>query len=399
MIVLPLFYACLIRLTKGFNEVKQRLGIIGAGQLGAYLCQACAELGVESRVLCHDDISPALKLSTDYKTASYDDLDAVRWLCENSDTVTFEFEDIPDATLEYLQSQSSAEVHPSPQTIFMLKNKARQKTWLADQGFPTSDFVVCDEGANYEDLSARFGERFVQKAQTGGIDGRGVQVINKENAAAIWQQPSLVEAFVPHVRELAVLIVRGAGGEVKSYPVVELRFCPDTNVLLIANSPARVSVEIEAAARKLGEDVISAMEGVGVFAIELFETEAGELLVNEISPRVHNSGHMTIEAHDESQYRQHIHAVLSEPLASTEQKHPGAMTNLLYSDNLAAFVGKPFGAWPTGEAANIHWYGKTAARTGRKMGHITATGESLELAVSRVVDASKTIGSDMGEIV
>lgn len=381
--------------------MKRRLGIIGAGQLGAYLCQACHELDIESRVLCHDDISPALTLATDHKTAAHDDLDAVSWLCENSDVVTFEFEDIPGVTLEFLESQNKAEVHPSPKTIHMLKNKARQKTWLAKQGFPTSEFVVLDDGANYVELKNRFGSRFVQKAQTGGIDGRGVQIVNDQNADELWQQPSLVEAFVPHLRELAALIVRSATGEVKSYPVVELRFCSETNVLLIANSPARIDQSVETAARKLGEEVITAMKGVGVFAIELFETEDGELLVNEISPRVHNSGHMTIEAHEESQYRQHIHAVLSEPLGSTGQKHAGAMTNLLYSDNLAELVGKPFSAWPVDSSlrdANIHWYGKTAARNGRKMGHITATGESLEVAVERVVGASKALGSDIGEV-
>lgn len=355
-------------------------------------------MGFESRVLCHDDISPALALATEHVTAPYDDLAAVEWLCDNSDVVTFEFEDIPDNTLEFLKSQTKSPVYPDPGTIFMLKNKARQKTWLAEQGFPTSEFVVCDRGADYEQLKDQFGARFVQKAQTGGIDGRGVQIINENNSSELWQQPSLVEAFVPHVRELAVLIVRGRGGEVKSYPVVELRFCSDTNVLLVANSPARVSSEVEASARALGERVISAMNGVGVFAIELFETEQGELLVNEISPRVHNSGHMTIEAHESSQYEQHIHAVLGDALASTEQSRPGAMTNLLYSDSLADFVGRPFSAWPEGDETNIHWYGKTAARTGRKMGHITSVGDSLDQAVERVVATSKALGTDMGEI-
>ncbi len=257
---------------------------------------------------------------------------------------------------------------------------------------------MCDDGADYTKLREEFGERFVQKAQTGGIDGQGVQIIKTENASELWQQPSLVEAFVPHVRELAVLIVRGTSGEVKSYPVVELRFCSETNVLLIANSPARVSAEIEASARSLGERVITAMQGVGVFAIELFETHDGELLVNEISPRVHNSGHMTIEAHECSQYQQHIRAVLGQSLASTEQALPGAMTNLLYSDSLAQFLGKPFSAWPESQGTHIHWYGKTAARIGRKMGHITSTGDSLDEAVARVALTSKNLGSDMGEI-
>lgn len=376
----------------------QRLGIIGAGQLGAYLCQAATKLDVESLVLSHDAISPGVALATEHVIASYDDQSAVRWLCEQSDVVTFEFEDIPDSTLDYLEQQNDAKVHPSPQTIRMLKNKAKQKTWLAEHGFPTSDFVVCSDGANYSELSQQFGERFVQKAQTGGIDGQGVQIIKASNADQLWQQPTMVEAFVPHVRELAVLIVRGVDGQIASYPVVELRFCSKTNVLLVANSPARISAEIEASARSLGQDVISAMEGVGVFAIELFETDNGDLLVNEISPRVHNSGHMTIEAHQNSQYEQHIHAVLGEALASTDQVHAGAMTNLLYSDSLADFVGRPFSDWAEGSGTKIHWYGKTAARAGRKMGHITTIAVSLETAVEQVVDSSRALGSDIGEV-
>lgn len=378
--------------------VTKRLGIIGAGQLGAYLCQTASRLGIESRVLSHDTISPGVTLAADHVAAPYDDSAAVRWLCENSDVVTFEFEDVPDSTLEYLGQQTDAEVHPAPETLFMLKNKARQKTWLAEQGFPTSDFVVCDEGADYQQLTKKFGTRFVQKAQTGGIDGRGVQIIKEENAAELWQQPSLVEAFVPHVRELAVLIVRGVSGEIVSFPVVELQFCSETNVLLVANSPARISPEVEASARSLGERVIEAMSGVGVFAIELFENEAGELLVNEISPRVHNSGHMSIETHECSQYEQHIRAVLGDALGSTEQSFPGAMTNLLYRDSLAEFVGRPFSSWLEAEDTWVHWYGKTAAREGRKMGHITAIGQTLNDAVANVAAVSKQLGFDMDEV-
>lgn len=354
-------------------------------------------MGVETRVLSHEAISPGVALATAHVIAPYDDVAAARWLCEQSDVVTFEFEDIPDVTLEYLKQQSDAKVQPSPATIFMLKNKARQKSWLAEHNFPTSDFVVLGDGANYEELKTRFGERFVQKAQTGGIDGRGVQIVGTENSSELWQQPSLVEAFVPHVRELAVLIVRSASGEVKSYPVVELRFCAETNVLLVANSPARISPKVEASARSLGEGVISAMEGVGVFAIELFEQEDGTLLVNEISPRVHNSGHMSIEAHECSQYEQHIRAVLDMPLGSTEQKQPGAMTNLLYRDTLKDYVGRSFSAWDEGSSTRVHWYGKTAAREGRKMGHITAVAGSLDDAVTEVAAVSKQLGFDLGE--
>lgn len=378
--------------------MAERLGIIGAGQLGAYLCQFANQMGIESRVLCHDTISPGVALATDHVTAPYDDEAAARWLCENSDVVTFEFEDVPDNTLRYLEEQTDALVFPRPETLLMLKNKARQKTWLAANGFPTSEFVVCDDGADLAELQTKFGERFVQKAQTGGIDGQGVQVINADNSADLWQQPTLVEAFVPHVRELAVLVVRGRTGAAQSFPIVELRFCSETNVLLVANSPARVSAEVEAAAKSLGEQVIEKMDGVGVFAIELFETASGDLLVNEISPRVHNSGHMTIEAHQCNQYEQHIRAVLGHELGSTLQNLPGAMTNLLYRDTIEDFVGRPFSAWPDQNAAvTVHWYGKTAAREGRKMGHVTSVAETLELAVSQVAEVSKRLGFDVDD--
>lgn len=393
MLKSPAFY----RISR--NEVTslaKRIGIIGAGQLGAYLCQAARELEFTSTILTPDETSPACSIANNALIAAYDDTQALVALCENSDVITFEFEDVPESTLRFLEDQSAAKVFPSPATIRLLQNKGLQKTWLKDQGFATSEFILCDEAVSYSALVETLGDKFVQKALTGGFDGRGVQIIGAHNADELWQSATLAEAFVTHDLELAVLVCRSVSGELMSYPVVELSFSSEANVLLLANSPARISAEVEAKARSLGEKVVSAMSGVGIFAVELFLTPEGELLVNEISPRVHNSGHMTIEAHDSSQYEQHIRAVFDADLQSQAQHSAVAMTNLLYSDNLESLLGRPFSSWTQSEHSVVHWYGKVEGRLGRKMGHITTTAQSLDLAISKALKVQEQVELDGG---
>ena len=377
--------------------MKKSVGIIGAGQLGGFLCTSASALNLETIILAPSEKSPAASVANRLIRADYDDQAAVDQLCDLSDVITFEFEDIPDTTLDQLERMANSgfvEVFPRPQTIRLLKNKASQKTWLRTNSFATSDFVVT-ETSTYEELTTKFGATFVQKALTGGIDGRGVQVIRPENQTDLWlNQPTLVEAYVEHSKELAVLVARSANGDLAVYPVVEMTFAATDNVLSLASSPAELDAEIEMQAKALASNIVHSLDGVGIFAIEMFLTRSGELMVNEISPRVHNSGHLSIEAHSTSQYTQHLKAILGEALGDVTQPHPAAMVNLLYHDALSRFVTSPFSTWRLSDHAMVHWYGKDEPRKGRKMGHITAIGATLNEATDQVRTAENIMASD-----
>lgn len=376
--------------------MSKRVGIIGAGQLGAYLCQAARGMGMTTTVLTKEPGAPAVAEADAAIVAGYDDEVAIRQLCDTVDRVTFEFEDVPESTLvllESLQAESVVDVFPHPKTLRLIKNKAVQKRWLQEKGFPTSQFVVCDETPNFAAIAAELGVPFVQKVQTGGFDGRGVQVLTADSAASIWATPSLAEVFVEYERELSVLVARNVSGEVAVYPLVEQQFSTEAFVLQMAFSPAELSDDVEQRARSLGAEIVRQLDGVGMFAIELFLTANGELLVNEISPRVHNSGHMTLEAHATSQFDQHLRAIHDLPLGEVTQLQPAVMVNILFDDSMQRFCQLPVSCWHPDPQTATHWYGKTEGREGRKMGHITSTATSLAEASSLVSSALSALSN------
>jgi 5-(carboxyamino)imidazole ribonucleotide synthase len=379
--------------------MKKRVGIIGAGQLGVYLCQAARHLGMTTTVLTQDAGAPAIAEADAVIVADYDDEAAIRQLCNGVDRVTFEFEDVPESTLQLLESRradSVVEVFPHPETLRLIKNKAVQKQWLQNKGFPTSKFVVCNDTPDFDAIAEELGLPFVQKVQTGGFDGRGVQVLTADSAASIWPTPSLAEVFVEYERELSVVVSRNVSGDVAVYPLVEQQFSADAFVLQMAFSPAEIANDVEQRARSLGEEIVRQLDGVGVFAIELFLTANNELLVNEISPRVHNSGHMTLEAHATSQFEQHLRAIHDLPLGDVTQLHPAVMVNILFDESMQRFCQLPVSCWHPDPQTATHWYGKTEGREGRKMGHITSTAKTL-VEASRLVSNALTALSDSEE--
>jgi 5-(carboxyamino)imidazole ribonucleotide synthase len=372
------------------------VGIIGAGQLGVYLCQAATAMGLSTVVMSSSPSAPAVQIADKAVIGDFDDLEAVQELCGLVDVVTYEFEDVPQQSLDELSriaSTTRLQVFPDPSVLSLLKNKATQKTWLREQEFPTGDFHVCDQDTTVESMTARFGLPFVQKSQTGGFDGRGVQIINNGDDERFWDTPSIVEQWVNHQTELAVIVARSTSGACVSYPVVEMTCSPTNQVLELATSPASISPDIEQQARALGERIVAALGSVGLFAIELFLTNEGQILVNEISPRVHNSGHLTIEAHQTSQYTQHLLAITGQELGDTQQINPAAMSNILYEDRMIALCGLPVSRWQHDHQTVVHWYGKTKGSLGRKMGHITSVtaqlDEAKQLALTGLASLSK----------
>ncbi len=354
-----------------------RLGIVGGGQLGMYLSQAAARLGIDTCVLTEEADAPAAGFATELIVGDPGDYDTLEKLIEASDVVTFDKEDIPNESLMQLRlaaNQRRIEIRPGAETLFLLKDKGQQKTWLAENKFPTLPFKLLQgqlSQAERDALGEQFGLPLVQKARCGGYDGRGVQII--DNLDQMWDTPSLVEPFLAGTQEIAVLLARDVEGNTEAWPTFGMDFDPKLNSVTTVYTPASIPDSLAKEAVALGIDVITALGSVGVFAIEMFIDDDGALQVNEISPRVHNSGHLTMEASPVGQFEQHVRAVCGLSLGDVSDTQPAAMSNILYREAYREAC-PPQPEAQTGEEENVtlHWYGKPPGRPGRKMGHITA---------------------------
>lgn len=356
-----------------------RIGIIGGGQLGRMMVRKATQLGFSAIVLDPTPNSPAGQVAGHQIVGDFFDPAKLRELAELSNVTTFDIESIDSKALEDLVVEGFS-ILPSPWLLASIQNKLTQKRMLADRGIATGRFEELEQPTPA--ALAEFGYPLVQKAQRGGYDGRGVEIFHDDSdPERILPVPSLLEEYVDCDRELAVMVARGLDGTTRAYPVVEMVFDPEANILDQLLAPARISEEQTRAARQLAIDTIEAIDGVGVFGVELFLAKDGRLLVNEIAPRTHNSGHYTIEACVTDQFEQQIRAITGLPLGSTEQMQPAVMINLLgepgysgrtivegLSDALAV------------EGAAVHIYGKAESQPGRKMGHVTVVDRSIEAA-------------------
>lgn len=366
----------------------RRVGVLGGGQLAMFLCAEARALGLATTVLAHSDDSPAQFTADETLKGRLDDLQLIDRLLERCDVVTFDVEEIPPATLEHLALRArepGVDVQPEPRTMLILQDKLKQKEWLVRHGLPTPPFKALDDSVGHDEIAGCFGMPFVQKTRRGGYDGRGVQVLkHADDLARLWDGTTLIEPFLDGIRELSVVAARSNSGEVACYEVAELTFDAQLNVLDMVIVPARITAELREEALGIARRTLEQLGGAGVFTLELFLTADGQLLINEISPRVHNTGHHTLESCDTSQFSQHLRAICGMPLGSTRLNQPAAMRNLLWQDDLAQ------GRWgqrnrriAVAEGTFVHWYGKRAPRPWRKMGHITAVGDSSEQAVRR----------------
>ncbi len=372
-----------------------RIGIIGGGQLGRMLVKSAKRLGCTCVVLDPTPGSPAGQVSGQQIIADSHDPEALRQLAEQVDVITFDIEDI-DAEILTTLAAAGHQILPSASLLAEIQDKLRQKQRLMTLGIPTAEFIEVDptDAAQFE----CFGYPLVQKARRGGYDGRGVVVMR---SAADWAQalpvPSLIERFIPAAKELAVIVVRGQDGEVRSYEPVEMCFRTGENILDILLAPARIPAETAAAARRLAIETVTGLEGVGIFGVELFLTENAELLVNEVAPRTHNSGHYTIEACITDQFEQHLRAITGLPLGAMDQMIPAAMINLL---GAPAESGPPvirgLRAALAISGVSLHFYGKASTRPFRKMGHVTVLDADIESARRKAeqVRALIEIGSE-----
>ncbi|MCC5885106.1 MAG: 5-(carboxyamino)imidazole ribonucleotide synthase [Gammaproteobacteria bacterium] len=357
-----------------------RLGIIGGGQLARMMIPAATQLGCEVVILDPTPDSPAGQLASAQIVGSFDDGDSLRALAERCDLTTFDIETIATAPLQRL-TEAGHVILPAPQLLAVIQDKLAQKQRLLDSGIPTADFVALDEPDAASMVA--FGLPLVQKARRGGYDGRGVAVFTDAVIEErILPVPSLLERYVDFRCELAVMVARSGNGETRSYPVVEMVFDDRANVLDVLLAPARIAPEVATRAQQLAEQTVRALDGVGMFGVELFLTRDGQLLVNEVAPRTHNSGHWTIEACRTSQFEQHLRAIVGLPLGDTTQHSPAVMLNLLgEADAQGEVVIEGLDEALALPGVAVHLYGKQTVRPYRKMGHVTITAADLETAL------------------
>jgi 5-(carboxyamino)imidazole ribonucleotide synthase len=342
------------------------IGILGGGQLGRMLASAAAGLGFDVAVLSPRTDAPDARVARFPITADYEDEAALRRLAEVSDVITFEFENVPAAALERLIAMG-ARVAPGPTALAFTQDRVEEKRFLNAQGVATVDFAAIDAAADIAPALARLGAPALLKTRREGYDGKGQAWVRSaadvEAAfAAVGAKPSILEAKAEFVRELSVIAARGRDGAVAAYPLGENRH--EAGVLRRTIAPAAVSEALTAEALRIARAVLGGLDYVGVLGVELFELADGRLLVNEIAPRVHNTGHWTQDGCGCDQFQQHIRAVAGWPLGPVAAHARVEMENLLGAevDRWRELAADP--------AARLHLYGKGEPRPGRKMGHV-----------------------------
>ncbi len=355
-----------------------RVGIIGGGQLARMMVKAAKRLGCTCVVLDPTPDSPAGQVAGRQIVGGYHDADKLRELAAATDVITYDLEHIATEPLMALAS-GGVRIQPAPELLALVQDKLTQKRFFAQHGIPTADFTAADSLT--PEAFAAFGFPLVQKARRGGYDGRGVAVMRgPEDFDRHLPVPSLLERFVAASKEIAVIVARGADGTCRCYPPVEMGFS-DQNVLDLLLAPAAIDAAAAERARDIALKTVQALNGVGVFGVEMFLTDDGDVLVNEVAPRTHNSGHHTIEACVTDQFEQHLRAVLGLPLGSTEQLRPAAMINLLgdpASQGAARISGMRQALAIDGVC--LHLYGKDTTKPHRKMGHVTVLDHDIDSA-------------------
>ena len=360
-----------------------KIGVLGGGQLGRMMIQSAIDFNLNVHSLDPDANAPCKSIATSFTHGPLTDYDTVMAFGADKDLLTIEIEIVNTQALKDLKAQGKR-VFPQPEAIELIQNKLEQKKFYEANGIPTSPFIEVADKAGVANLKDKL--PFVNKLATGGYDGRGVQVIKEEgDLENAFDAPGFVEDLVDFKKELAVIVARNENGEVKTFPTVEMVFHPVHNLVEYLFSPASISAEIEEAAQSLAKEVISKLDMVGLLAIEMFLTKEGKLLVNEIAPRTHNSGHQTIEGNVTSQFEQHIRAICNWPLGDTETLKPSAMVNLLGEDGFkgdAVYDGMD--SVLAKDGVHVHLYGKKLSKPFRKMGHITVCDADLDRLQEKV---------------
>ena len=366
-------------------ENQQTIGIVGGGQLGRMLTLAALPLGFKVVVVDPVPDCPAAQVGATQILGDLYDEAALKKLVEAADFITVEIEHLDANVLDNLAA-SGKSINPAPQTIRLIQDKLTQKQFLHKAEVPLAPFMEITDEASAATALKAFGGQIIIKTRFGAYDGRGNMVVkNSKDIAEAFKlfegKPLYAEQLIPFQKELAVMVARSTKNKVATYPVVETKH--DRNICVEVAAPAHVPVAASQQAEKIALRVARSLEGAGTYGIEMFLTEEGEILVNEIAPRVHNSGHYTIEACRTSQFEQHIRAVTGLPLGETNLIVPAAvMVNILGERNGPTRVTGLAKALAVPDVS-VHLYGKSPTKVDRKMGHLTATADTLQEAASR----------------
>jgi 5-(carboxyamino)imidazole ribonucleotide synthase len=345
------------------------IGILGGGQLGRMLAMAAAKLGLKCHVYAPDPDSPAFEVVRRVTLAEYGDENALDRFARDVDVVTYEFENVPSEVATFLNSRRP--VLPAPSVLATTQDRLAEKTFVASLGIPTAPFARADTVTQTAAALAQIGRPAVLKTRRFGYDGKGQSTLWADtDLDAAWQQiggrPAIVERFIDFEREISVVAARDRGGHVVCFEVTENEH--RDHVLKISRVPADIPPELGVEARRIAEQIAGALDYVGVLAVEMFVVKGAQaptVLVNEIAPRVHNSGHWTLDGASVSQFEQHIRAIAGWPLAKPLRRGRIEMINLIGAEV------EDYAAWLKVEGAAVHLYGKTNVRPGRKMGHVT----------------------------
>lgn len=354
------------------------------------MVEAASRLNLSVTILDGPEDAPAKQIENTqaHIPGAFNDPAKIRELASKVDVLTVEIEHVNAQVLAEIEAEGKVKVHPSAKTILTIQDKYAQKQHVVAHGVPVADFMETPDETAVEGAGTLFGYPFMLKSKTMAYDGKGNYVVKSKDdikpaMAALSKTPLYAEKWAPFVKELAVMVVRRANGEVRSYPMVETIHKNSICHLVIA--PAQVDGAVLEKAQVIAENAIKSFPGAGIFGVEMFLMEDGQILLNEIAPRPHNSGHYTIEACDTSQYENHMRAILDMPLGSTAMKVPAAiMVNILGSNESMEDCYAPCHEALLAEGATIHLYGKKACRAGRKMGHITVVGESMMQTQARL---------------
>jgi len=360
------------------NKTIQQLhiGILGGGQLGRMMIQSAINLNLNISVLDPDKNAPCRYLVKKFTQGSLTDYDAVYEFGKDKDLITIEIENVNIEALKALEKEGK-KVFPQPHIIELIQDKGSQKMFYQRNNIPSPDFFLVENKTQIAKYADYF--PFFQKLRKGGYDGKGVvKLVSPHHLEKAFDEPSVLERLVDFDKELAVLVARSESGEVKCFPVVECEFNPEANLVEFLFSPADIKKSVEKEAIKIATNLVEKLGIVGLLAVELFLTKDGKILVNEVAPRPHNSGHHTIEANITSQFEQHLRAILNLPLGDTSIVRAGVMVNLLGDfghEGTAIYQGMEDVLKFSG--VYVHLYGKAITKPFRKMGHATIVDEDI----------------------
>ncbi|WP_281846978.1 5-(carboxyamino)imidazole ribonucleotide synthase [Olleya namhaensis] len=371
-----------------------KLGILGGGQLGKMLLYNTRKFDIQTYVLDPSSEAPSRMACNVFEQGDLMDFDTVYKFGKQVDVLTIEIENVNVAALEKLENEGT-KVYPSSKTLRRIQNKATQKLFYQDHNLPTAPFSRFAYASEIEDAIDNGGVTlpFVWKAAQFGYDGNGVKIVR--SLADLKDLPKgecIAEQLIPFKNELAVIVSRSATGETKTYPVVEMEFHPEANQVEYVICPARISEDVAKKAQEVALKASQAFDHVGLLAVELFQTEDDKILINEVAPRPHNSGHQTIEASYTSQFEQHIRAILGLPLGKTDNKVASVMVNLVGAEGYTGQVHyKNIESIMAMDGVTPHIYGKKETRPFRKMGHVTIVDQDLSTARQVAEEVKKSI--------